>query len=232
MSWYTANNFGIMYSWKSIGQNLFPNLIYIFPKSFMIFCQELQDPKRNYENLKPRIPRMSSWKKLHILDLNTGPLHVWQVLCHWTIKADTNLSYIPILVPFRTNKDSFLPVTFTFLADLFPQLGSWHEQLFWKIYVSCFGGPMSKYLELWQRSWVRILGVTFNFFSCWHPWETRFKSGFHSSFWDFLCGIYNWGMAISFWNHVIQISIRQVHFQDMYSQLWIVKFFNENIYFL
>ncbi len=39
-------------------------------------------------------------------------------------------------------------------------------------------------------------------------------------------------MASSFWNHVIQISIRQVHFQDKYSQLWIVKIFTENIYFL
>ncbi len=46
----TANNFGIMYSRKRISQNSFPNFIYIFPKSFMRFCQELQDPKRNYEN--------------------------------------------------------------------------------------------------------------------------------------------------------------------------------------
>ncbi len=46
----TANNFGIMYSRKRISHNSFPNLIYIFPKAFMIFCQELQDSKRNYEN--------------------------------------------------------------------------------------------------------------------------------------------------------------------------------------
>jgi hypothetical protein len=39
-------------------------------------------------------------------------------------------------------------------------------------------------------------------------------------------------MASSFWNHVIQISIRQVYFQHIYSQLWIVKIFTENIYFL
>jgi hypothetical protein len=39
-------------------------------------------------------------------------------------------------------------------------------------------------------------------------------------------------MASSFWNHVIQISIRQVHFQDIYSSLWIVKIFSENLYFL
>jgi hypothetical protein len=39
--YYTANNFGLMYSRKRISQNSFPNFIYIFPKSFMIFCQEL-----------------------------------------------------------------------------------------------------------------------------------------------------------------------------------------------
>jgi hypothetical protein len=41
-----------------------------------------------------------------------------------TIKADTKASHISILVLFRTNKDSFLPVTFTGWADLFLQLGS------------------------------------------------------------------------------------------------------------
>jgi hypothetical protein len=46
----TANKFGIMYSRIRISQNSFPNFNYIFTKSFMIFCQELQDPKRNYEN--------------------------------------------------------------------------------------------------------------------------------------------------------------------------------------
>jgi hypothetical protein len=63
-----------MYSRKKISQNSFPNLIYIFPKSFMIFYQELQDPKRNYKNqvwtlaLKDVII-----KKLHTLDSNSGP---------------------------------------------------------------------------------------------------------------------------------------------------------------
>jgi hypothetical protein len=45
MAELTANNFGIMYSRKRISQNTFPNLIYIFPKSFIIFCQGLQIPK-------------------------------------------------------------------------------------------------------------------------------------------------------------------------------------------
>ncbi len=102
----------------------------------------------------------------------------------------------------------------------------------WGLLVSGSGGPMAKFLQLLQGSRVRILGEIFYIFSCWHPWQTRFKSGFHSSFWDFICRIWKWVMASSFWNHVIQISIRQVHFHDKYSQLWIVKIFTENIYFL
>ncbi len=55
----------------------------------------------------------------------------------------------------------------------------------------------------WIRTW-RLVGLYFYFF-------------------NFICGIWNWGMASSFWNHVIQTSIRQVQFQDIYSQMWIVK---------
>ncbi len=47
---YTANNFGLMYSRKRISQNSFPNFIHIIPKSFMVFCKGLRNPKRNYEN--------------------------------------------------------------------------------------------------------------------------------------------------------------------------------------
>ncbi len=78
---------------------------------------------------EPRLPRMSSWNKLHNLDLNSGTLQMLQVFCHWTIKADTKGSYISILIPLRTTKNSFLSVTFTGSADLFSQLGSSHVQL-------------------------------------------------------------------------------------------------------
>ncbi len=37
-------------SLKKNKPKLVSNFIYIFPKSFMIFCQELHNPKRNYEN--------------------------------------------------------------------------------------------------------------------------------------------------------------------------------------
>ncbi len=59
-----------------------------------------------------------------------------------------------------------------------------------------------------------------------------FLVGLYFYFLNFICGIWSWGVASSFWNHVIQISIRQVHFQDIYFQLWIVKIFSENICFL
>jgi hypothetical protein len=73
----TANNFGLTYSRKTVSQNSFPNFIYIIPKSFIIFCQELGNPKRNMKaRFEPSLPRMSSWKsnKHNTLDFNSGPL--------------------------------------------------------------------------------------------------------------------------------------------------------------
>ncbi len=75
----------------------------------------------------------------------------------------------------------------------------------WDTLVSCFGGPVTKYLLLRQGFWVQIQGV--KFFSWWHPLEPRFKSGFH----NFLLGscvpdriswmtleIYKWNLGTSF----------------------------------
>ncbi len=170
--WRTANNFGIMYSRKRISQNSFPNLINIFPKSFMIFCQELQDPKRNYENQiwTPKAPKDVIIKKKIASWIWTLDPCMWQVLCHWTIKADTKGFHISILVPFRTNKDSFLPFTYWF-GRFVPSTGILTSTALWGLPVSGFGSPMSKYLQLLQGSWVRILGVNFDIFSCWHPWR-------------------------------------------------------------
>jgi hypothetical protein len=91
----TPNNFRFMYSWKRVSQNSFPNFIYIFPKSFMKFWQELRNPKRIMKTkLESRLPRKSSWKSInyYILDLNSGHLHRKHVFCHWTIKARYNRS--------------------------------------------------------------------------------------------------------------------------------------------
>ncbi len=63
-------------------------------------------------------------------------------------------------------------------------------------------------------------------------WNKIFLNGTNISFLKFICPILNRGVANSFWNHVIQISSRQMYFQDIYSNLWKVKVFIENIYSL
>ncbi len=58
-----------------------------------------------------------------------------------------------------------------------------------------------------------------------------FLNGTNISFLKFICGNLNWGVANSFLNHVIQISSRQMYFQDIFSNLWRIKVFSGNIYF-
>ncbi len=143
---------------------------------------------------EPRIPRMSSWKNFTSWFWTLDPCISGKYFVTGPSTQISIIFHISILVQFRTTKDSFLLVTFTGLANLFPPPVSLNQQLCGN-YVSCIGRPMSKYIHLLQGSWVRILGVNINIFPCWHPWETMFKSGFHSSFWDFKCRIWKWGMA-------------------------------------
>jgi hypothetical protein len=83
---------------------------------------------------------------------------------------------------------SFLPVTFTGFADLYPQLGSWHEQLCGNIVYQALmvqwqnTCSVCRWPEFKSRVWCFILFT----FSWWHPWEPMFKSGFHNSFWDYV----------------------------------------------
>ncbi len=181
--------------------------------------------------MEPRLPRMSSWKNftpwIRTLDpcicgkyFVTGPSKLIPKFTHVNISSLKNYQGL------------ILAGHFYWFGRFVPSTGILTWTALWEFYVSDFGGPISKFLKLLQGSRVRILGVNFNIFSCWPSWETRFKSGFHSSFWDFKGRIWKWGMASSFWNHVIQISVRQAYFHDIYSQLWIVKIFTENIYFL
>jgi hypothetical protein len=78
---------------------------------------------------------------------------------------------------------------------------------------------MSKYLQLLHGFWVRNLGVVFTIFYA--DILGRLGSNlvfivpFGISYVEF--GTEVW--LVPFRNHVIQISIRQVHFQDIYSQL-------------
>ncbi len=75
-----------------------------------------------------------------------------------------------------------------------------------------FDVPASKYLLVMQAAWVKIQNVMFITFLWWHPWEARFKSGFHIFFWDLVVPdiiswmtleIYKWNLervlANSFW---------------------------------
>ncbi len=59
-----------------------------------------------------------------------------------------------------------------------------------------------------------------------------FLKGTNISFLRFICRILIRGVATFFWNHVIQISSRQMYFQDIYSNLWKVRVFIGNIYSL
>ncbi len=102
---------------------------------------------------------------------------------------------------------SFLPVTFPGLTHVYSQLRSWHgqlcgdilHQLWWssgKLLACDAGGPEFK---------SRV--VMFTTFSLWHPWEPRFKSDFHNSFWDYVVPdrkpwmtleLYKWNLGTSF----------------------------------
>jgi hypothetical protein len=204
-----------MYSRKRTSQNSFSNFISIFPKSFMIFCQALQDPKRNYEN------QIWTWAPKHVIMKKTQhsgfelwtPANFTSILSLGHQSRYQNLPHINIS-SIQNYQGLILAGHFYWFGRFVPSTGIFRSTALWEHYVSGFDGAMPKYLQLLQVCWVRILGVNFNIFSCWHFWETRFKSGFHSSFWYFISGIWKWGMARSFWNHGIQISIRQVHFQE------------------
>ncbi len=74
--------------------------------------------------------------------------------------------------------------------------------------------------SLWYPACTVVLNRTSIFllkyiFSFWHSYVE-----FRTEVW-----------LLPFWNNVIQISIRQMNFQDIYSLLWIVQIFNGNIYF-
>jgi hypothetical protein len=57
-----------------------------------------------------------------------------------------------------------------------------------------------------------------------HRWCLEFVISF------FKVHIWDWGLAYSFWDHVIHISIRRMNFQYIFSRLWKVKNFCGNIH--
>ena len=48
------------------------------------------------------------------------------------------------------------------------------------------GGPVAKYLLVMQGGLSSNPVSYIDYFSCLHPWEPRFKSGFHNSFGDYV----------------------------------------------
>jgi hypothetical protein len=129
-------------------------------------------------------------KKLHTLELNSGPLYMWQVFCHWTIKADT----------------------FTGLADLFLKLGSSDQQLC----GNCMFLALKWSIVKIHTTVAGVLGSKLIFFHAdilaRHGSNLVFIVPFGISYVEF-------GSEVFLLEHVIQISIRQVHFQYIYSQL-------------
>jgi hypothetical protein len=49
-------------------------------------------------------------------------------------------------------------------------------------------------------------------------------------FLKYLTGIWDWGLAYSFWDHVIQISVRHMTIQYIFSELQKIEIFCGNIY--
>ena len=112
-----------------------------------------------------------------------------------------------LLVPFRTTKDCLSCRSLLLVWQICSL--NWDldmDSFVGTLYIS-FDGPVPKYLLVMQGAWVWIQGVIFNTFSWWHPWEPRFKSGFHNSFWDYLVPdriswmtleLYKWNLGTSF----------------------------------
>ncbi len=81
---------------------------------------------------EPRLPRMSSWKNFTPWIRTEDPCQSGKYLQYLVTgppKQDTKGSHKSILVPLWTTKDSHSCRLLTGLADLFPQLGSSHQQL-------------------------------------------------------------------------------------------------------
>ncbi len=74
----------------------------------MIYCQELQDPKRNFENqILTEAPKDLIMKRYETsnLDLNSEQLHRFKYFVTGTSKQETNYFHKSILGIFRTTKD-------------------------------------------------------------------------------------------------------------------------------
>ncbi len=132
-----------------------------------------------------------SWKYICLLDIwitwFQNELATPQFnIPHMNFKKEILVPFRKILVPFRTTKDChscqslFLVWQICFL--------NWDLDMGRFVEMECisFDGPVANTCLWCQGACVQIQDVMFITFSRWHPWEPRFKSGFHNSFWDYL----------------------------------------------
>ncbi len=139
---------------------------------------------------EPRFLRMSSWKKTSHAGVELWtPAYGASILsldhhCRYQRFPHTNIS------PIQNYQGLILAGHFYWFGRFVPSKGIFTSIALCGDIISpalvvqcqntrnCCRGPGFK-----SWDWILI------FFSCWNSRETRFKSGFHSSFWDFICGI-------------------------------------------
>ncbi len=183
-----------LYNWdldnmipKGTSHTLVPNSTYEVPKGTI---------KTRFE---PSLPRMPARKNINLLTQDwTG---VSYIRCkYFDIGPASQISKLPTKLLMRRGNKSAKPVSDRQEWQSLVVLNGTNIDL-WESLVSCFSGPVTKYLLLRQVSWVQIQGVIF------FPWEPRFKSGFHNSFWDLVVPdriswmaleIYKWNLVMSF----------------------------------
>jgi hypothetical protein len=133
---------------------------------------------------EPSLPRMSEWKniKLHPGFQHETPASVTSIL---SLDHQCQIHSIPTkLLMWRSQlREQICQISKSDRQESLVVLNETNIDL-WKVLLSCIGGAVTKYLVLMQGTWVQLQSVKFNIFSWWHPWEPRFKSGSHNSFWD------------------------------------------------
>ncbi len=154
-----------MYSRKRISQNSFLNFIFIFPKSFMIFCWELQDPKRNYESqIWTKAPKDVIMKNSSHPGFELGTPALVAIIL--SLDHQSRYQRVPhINISSIQNYQGLgLAGHFWWFGRFVPSTGIFTWTALWGFLVNGSGGPLSKYLQLMYGSWVRILGEIFNIF--------------------------------------------------------------------
>ncbi len=107
-------------------------------------------------------------------------------ISHMNFKKEILFPFRKILVTFIATKDCHSCLSLLLVWQICSL--NWNLDVVSFVGTLCisFEGPVAKHLHVMQGAWVQTQGVMFITFSWWHPWEPRFKSGFHNSFWDYL----------------------------------------------